>query len=86
VNGTERRRSRRAPRARLRPGWKGFQRELRPGTWYPIQTTQPPQPFYVWLETPRGAVAWQRSDLELRDGILESVAVLSCEASGNGAA
>jgi hypothetical protein len=68
VRDTERRHSRRAPQARLRPGGSGFPPELTPGIWYNLETTQPPQPCYVWLRTPHGAVAWQRGDLELRDG------------------
>ena len=63
----ERRRSRRAPQGRLRPTRIGFHPGLMPGVWYRLQTTQAPQPFYVWLETPQGAVAWQRENLELRD-------------------
>jgi hypothetical protein len=72
VTGNERRQSRRAPEARLRSGWNGFAPELTPGTWYSLETTQPPQPFYVWLKTPHGAVAWQRDELELRDGPIAS--------------
>jgi hypothetical protein len=64
---TERRRSRIAPQARLRPGWSGSHPKLIPGVWYDLRITQAPQPFYVWLETPHGAIAWQRDELELRD-------------------
>jgi hypothetical protein len=76
VTGTERRQSRRAPEARLRPGWSGFAPDLTPGVWYSLETTQPAQPFYVWLKTSNGAVAWQREDLELREGLIGSVEAL----------
>ena len=66
VTSPERRRSRSAPRARLRPGLTVSEPELKPGVWYDLRITQSPQPFYVWLETPRGAIAWQRADLEFR--------------------
>lgn len=85
MTGTDRRRSRRAPQGRLRAGSKGFQPEPRPGIWYNLATTQPPHPFYVWLQTPRGAVAWERDELELRDGPLESVNTLGLGASNYGA-
>ena len=62
----ERRRSRVTPQARLRPGWIGFHAGLMPGVWYTLQTNQAPNPLYVWLKTPDGAIAWLRDDLELR--------------------
>jgi hypothetical protein len=70
VTSSERRHSRREPEARLRTGWYGSTPDLRPGVWYRLETTQPPQPSYVWLKTPNGAVAWQREELELRDGAM----------------
>jgi hypothetical protein len=73
VIGTERRYSRRAPEARLRPGWNGFTPNITPGIWYRLETTHPAQPFYVWLKTPNGAVAWLRDELELRDGSVGTV-------------
>jgi hypothetical protein len=76
VTATERRHSRRAPEARLRSGWSGSTRDLKPGIWYRLETTQRPQPFYVWLKTPHGAVAWQRDELELRDGAIAPVETL----------
>jgi hypothetical protein len=77
VRGTERRHSRRAPEARLRSGWHGFTPDLTPGIWYRLETTQPPQPCYVWLKTPNGAVAWLRDELELRDGSIGTAERLS---------
>ena len=68
MRGTERRHSRRAPQGRLRTGGRGLPPELAAGIWYDLETRQPPQPFYVWLRTPHGVVAWQRDDLELREG------------------
>src|SRR5262245_46406918 len=68
VTSSERRHSRGSPRARLRPGVTGSGPELEPGVWYDLRITQSPNSFYVWLETPHGAIAWQRDDLELRGG------------------
>ncbi len=67
VTSPERRRSRSAPRARLRPGVTVSEPELRPGVWYDLRITHSPQPFYVWLETPHGAIAWLRDELEFGD-------------------
>jgi hypothetical protein len=67
VTSPERRRSRSAPRARLRPGVMVSEPELRPGVWYDLRVTQSPQPSYVWLETPHGAIAWLRAELEFGD-------------------
>ncbi len=63
----ERRRSRSAPRARLRPGLTVTEPELTPDVWYDLRITQSPQPSYVWLETPHGAIAWKRDGLEFGD-------------------
>jgi hypothetical protein len=76
VTGAERRHSRRAPEARLRPGWNGFTPDLTPGIWYSLETTHPSQPFYVWVKTPNGAVAWLRDELELRDGSIMTMETL----------
>ena len=67
VTSPERRRSRSAPKARLRPGVTVSEPDLRAGVWYDLRITQSPQPFYVWLETPHGAIAWKRDGLEFGD-------------------
>ncbi len=63
----DRRISRVAPRARLRPGWLGYYPTLRPEVWYPLHTAQANLPLYVWLETSHGLTRVQRTDLEIRD-------------------
>lgn len=66
---TDRRVSRVAPRARLRPGWLGFYPTLLPEAWYPLHTASGSHATYVWLETSHGITRVQRSDVEVRDGV-----------------
>lgn len=65
----ERRISRLAPRARLRPGWLGFYPTLLPDMWYSLHTGGGNHPSYLWLETSHGITRVQRSDVEVRDGV-----------------
>jgi len=67
MEGTDRRLSRVAPQARLRPGWLGFYPTILPDAWYPLHTAHGNYPTYVWLETSHGIIRVQRSDVELRD-------------------
>jgi hypothetical protein len=67
MEGPDRRVSRLAPQARLRPGWLGFYPTILPDAWYPLYTTHGNYPIYVWLETSHGIIRVQRSDVELRD-------------------
>jgi hypothetical protein len=64
----DRRISRAAPRARLRPGWLGFYPTLLPDTWYPLHTAASNHASYLWLETSHGITRVQRSDVDLTDG------------------
>jgi hypothetical protein len=64
----ERRHSRIAPKASLKPGHLGHYPEVQAGRWYPLDVTPPAHPVYVWLRTPHGAIRVQRTDLEIRDG------------------
>ncbi len=68
MDGAERRVSRVAPQARLRPGWLGFYPTLLPGAWYPLHTASGSHASYVWLATSHGITRVQRSDVEVRDG------------------
>jgi hypothetical protein len=68
VDRPERRISRAAPRARLRPGWLGFYPTLLPDTWYPLYTGGGNHPSYLWLETSHGITRVQRSDVEVTEG------------------
>ncbi len=63
----DRRISRVAPQARLRPGWLGFYPTILPDSWYPLYTAHGNYPTYVWLETSHGITRVQRSDVEVRD-------------------
>ena len=65
----ERRISRVAPSARLRPGWLGFYPSLLPDVWYPLHIQGGNHPSYLWLETSHGITRVQRADVEVRDGI-----------------
>jgi hypothetical protein len=67
MEGTERRQSRVAPQARLRPGWLGFYPAVLPDLWYPLHTAQGSHSTYVWLETSHGITRVQREDVEIRD-------------------
>jgi hypothetical protein len=67
MEGSDRRLSRAAPEARLRPGWLGFYPTILPEAWYPLHTAHGNYPAYVWLETSHGIIRVQRSDVELRD-------------------
>jgi hypothetical protein len=67
MEGPDRRVSRVAPQARLRPGWLGFYPTIRPDAWYPLHTTHDNHPVYLWLETSNGITRVQRSDVEVRD-------------------
>ena len=66
---SERRISRVAPRARLRPGWLGFYPTLLPEAWYPLHIEGGNHPSYLWLVTSHGITRVQRADVEVRDGI-----------------
>ena len=65
----ERRVSRAAPRARLRPGWLGFYPSLLPEIWSSLHTGGGTHPSYLWLETSHGITRVQRADVEVRDGV-----------------
>jgi hypothetical protein len=65
--GPDRRASRVAPQARLRPGWLGFYPTILPDKWYPLHTADGNHPVYVWLETSHGITRVQRGDVEVRD-------------------
>jgi hypothetical protein len=65
VHSPERRQSRVAPAARLRPGWLGHYPQLGPDLWYPLHLAQPSHPTHVWLETAHGIVRVMRSDVEI---------------------
>lgn len=67
VERPERRISRAAPSARLRPGWLGFYPTLLPDAWYPLHVEGASHPSYVWLQTSHGITRVQRSDVEVRD-------------------
>ena len=67
MEGTDRRLSRVAPQARLRPGWLGFYPTILPDAWYPLHTAHGNYRTYVWLEASHGIVRVQRSDVEIRD-------------------
>lgn len=67
MEGPDRRVSRVAPHARLRPGWLGFYPTILPDTWYALHTAQGNHPVYLWLETSHGITRVQRTDVELRD-------------------
>jgi hypothetical protein len=67
MEGLDRRVSRVAPQARLRPGWLGFYPTILPDAWYPLHTAHGNYPTYIWLETSHGIIRVQRSDVELRD-------------------
>jgi hypothetical protein len=69
VHRPDRRVSRQAPRARLRPGWLGFYPSLLPEMWYPLHTGGGNHASYLWLETSHGITRVQRSDVEVRDGV-----------------
>ena len=69
VDRPDRRVSRQAPRARLRPGWLGFYPTLLPENWYPLHTGGGNHASYLWLETSHGITRVQRSDVEVRDGV-----------------
>lgn len=66
---SERRASRVAPHARLRPGWLGFYPTLLPDTWYPLYMEGGNHPSYLWLATSAGITRVQRSDVDVRDGL-----------------
>lgn len=68
VDRPDRRISREAPRARLRPGWLGFYPTLLPEQWYPLHTEGENHPSYLWLETSHGITRVQRSDVEVKSG------------------
>jgi hypothetical protein len=67
MEGSDRRVSRVAPQARLRPGWLGFYPTILPDAWYPLHIAHGNYPTYVWLETSHGIIRVQRSDVEVRD-------------------
>ena len=67
MDRAERRISRAAPHARLRPGWLGFYPTLLPDAWYPLYTEGANHASYVWLRTSHGITRVQRSDVEVRD-------------------
>ena len=67
MDGPDRRVSRVAPQARLRPGWLGFYPTILPDAWYPLYIAHGNHSTYVWLETSYGITRVQRSDVELRD-------------------
>lgn len=69
VDRPDRRVSREAPRARLRPGWLGFYPTLLPDMWYSLHTQGGNHPSYLWLESSHGITRVQRSDVEVRDGV-----------------
>jgi hypothetical protein len=69
VDQPDRRVSRQAPRARLRPGWLGFYPTLLPEIWYRLHTGGGNHASYLWLETSHGITRVQRSDVEVRDGV-----------------
>jgi hypothetical protein len=69
MEGPDRRKSRIAPQARLRPGWLGFYPTVLPDLWYPLHTGQGNHSAYVWLETSHGITRVQREDVELRDAL-----------------
>lgn len=68
MEGRDRRVSRSAPQARLRPGWLGFYPTLLPDTWYALHTTGGSHASYLWLETSHGITRVQRSDVEVTEG------------------
>jgi hypothetical protein len=63
----ERRQSRVAPKAILRPGHLGHYPEVQQDRWYPLDVTPAAHSVYVWLLTPHGAVRVQRTDVQIRD-------------------
>lgn len=67
MEGVDRRISRVAPQARLRPGWLGFYPTILPDVWYSLHETSGNHPTYMWLETGHGITRVQRSDVEVRD-------------------
>ena len=67
MEGPDRRVSRLAPQARLRPGWLGFYPTILPGSWYPLYAAHGSHSAYVWLETTHGITRVQRTDVEFRD-------------------
>lgn len=67
MDRSDRRTSRAAPHARLRPGWLGFYPTLLPDTWYPLHNEAGNHSAYLWLKTSHGITRVQRSDLEVRD-------------------
>jgi hypothetical protein len=67
MHAPDRRQSRIAPKAMLRPGHLGHYPEVQQERWYPLDLTTPPHPVYVWVRTPHGAIRVQRSDVQIRD-------------------
>ncbi len=67
MEGFERRISRVAPQARLRPGWLGFYPTIQPDVWYSLHMASGNHATYVWLQTSHGITRVQRSDVEVRD-------------------
>lgn len=67
MESADRRVSRVAPHARLRPGWLGFYPSIVPDAWYPLHTAQGNSSTYVWLETSHGIIRVQRTDVEICD-------------------
>jgi hypothetical protein len=68
VERADRRISRAAPQARLRPGWLGFYPTLLPDTWYALHAESGSHASYLWLETSHGITRVQRSDVEVSQG------------------